>query len=57
MAKKEKPEEDENVPEGICTANGCKCSCFKPRKDAKMYCAQKDCAHSIEWHHLNAKEI
>lgn len=49
--------EDDQVPEGVCTAPKCKCSCFKPRKNSRMYCAQNDCAHSIEWHHLNAREI
>jgi len=45
------------VPAGVCTSPGCKCSHFKPRKDSLMYCAQKNCAHSIEWHHLNSREI
>lgn len=50
-------DKDDVIPEGVCTALGCKCSCFKPKKKARMYCCQPNCGHSIEWHHLNAKEI
>ncbi len=50
-------DEEDKIPAGVCTAHFCKCSHFKPRRGSKMYCAQPDCGHSIEWHHLNAREI
>lgn len=52
-----RPKEDENVPRGVCTAPKCKCSCFNPKRRAPMYCTEEDCQHSVEWHHLNAKEV
>ena len=50
-------EDDDQVPAGVCTARACKCSKFKPKKGSKMYCGQPSCGHSVEWHHLPAKEI
>jgi hypothetical protein len=49
------PDED-SVPEGVCTAPTCKCSHFNPREDSPMYCARKKCGHSVEWHHMNARQ-
>lgn len=48
---------DDNVPSGVCTAPKCKCSCFKPQADRIMRCGQPKCGHSVEWHHMSAKEI
>ncbi len=50
---------DDAIPEGVCTAPNCKCECFKPDndRDRPMYCAKKNCSHSVEWHHVNAKEL
>jgi hypothetical protein len=50
-------EDDDLIPEGVCTAIGCKCSHFKPRKNSAMYCGQPNCGHSVEWHHMNSREI
>jgi hypothetical protein len=50
-------DEDDPIPRGVCTAISCKCSCFDPLPSRPMYCAQPECQHSVEWHHLNAKEI
>ncbi|MES2155481.1 MAG: hypothetical protein V4510_10135 [bacterium] len=49
--------DDDVVPRGVCTAIGCKCSHFKPRENSLMYCAQKKCGHSVEHHHLPAREV
>lgn len=50
-------EEEDDIPRGVCTALACKCSCFTPKEGSPMYCGQEGCNHSIEWHHLSAKEI
>lgn len=50
-------DKDDGVPRGVCTASGCKCQHFKPDQDRPMYCEKKKCQHSVEWHHLPAKEI
>ena len=48
--------DDDLVPEGTCTAPKCRCTCFNPREDSPMYCERKKCGHSVEWHHLNARQ-
>lgn len=50
---------DDVIPPGVCTALKCRCDSFIPNVEANapMYCARKNCWHSIEWHHLPAKEI
>lgn len=45
------------VPAGVCTAIGCRCSCFASRENSLMYCMQPNCGHSVEHHHIPAKEI
>lgn len=47
------------IPAGVCTATKCKCDCFKPNHAANspMYCAKKSCMHSVEHHHISAKDI
>lgn len=52
-----KKDHNDIVPKGVCTALKCRCSCFFPREGSPMYCAQPDCAHSIEWHHMDCREI
>lgn len=54
--------DDENIPRGVCTASTmkrgiCKCSHFKSDPNSPMYCAQPNCGHSVEWHHLSAREV
>lgn len=57
MSKRDEDEDEDQVTEGVCTAHGCGCKHFKPRKYSPMYCVQKECGHSVEWHHVNAREI
>lgn len=49
--------EEDVVPRGVCTAPKCACDRFRPRKGAPMYCARKRCGHSVEFHHLAAREV
>lgn len=52
---------EKNIPRGVCTASNrkgfCKCSHFQGRDGSPMYCSQPKCGHSVEWHHLSAKEL
>lgn len=43
------------IPPGVCTASGCSCDRFKPHPSGPMYCKNKKCRHSVEFHHLSAK--
>lgn len=52
-----KKKEDEPIPVGVCTAPGCRCSCFQSRANSPMYCWQTICGHSVEWHHVPAREL
>lgn len=55
MSKKK--ERDDVVPAGVCTALKCTCDRFMPRTGSPMYCARVGCGHSVEHHHLNARDV
>ncbi len=53
--KKADRERDDIIPAGVCTALHCSCAMFRPRDAGPMYC--RDCGHSVEHHHLDARDV